>query len=112
MHVLASLAVLAKHAAAGGELFVVRDVSTCIAGGSEILGRVKAESSSAAHAAGTMPIALGPMGLARVLDKLDTGTSRDFRQTHHVGHLPVKVHGQDEASSLRNRSFDRGDGDV
>jgi hypothetical protein len=89
--ILAGAAVISQFPDSRQERIVVTGDCACIAVGSEILSRIKAEAREIANASTSTTIVLGAVSLRRVFDQWQLVATRDLRQLLHFRRLPVEV---------------------
>src|ERR1700727_1490451 len=97
--VLLGLAVIAKHTHAGRDGGIVRGGCTSFPACPKILAWVKAESGRVAHRPGLLPAVLPSrkvlrtVCLAGILDNKNAILVRQLKNSVHVSHLAIEMHG-------------------
>ena len=96
------LAMLAQRPDARCEQLVSGDERAGVPEGPEVLAWVETEGARPAGRAGDEAVPSCAMRLACVLDDVEAPAPRVREQPHHVRHLPVKVHRNNDACSRRD----------
>ena len=89
-----------------GQSSLIRRHHPAIAEAAEVFRREETEAAEVAYGAGATPLVFSADGLRCVLYDVEVVARCDLHNRVHVGHLPVKMHGDDGARFVCDGRFD------